>query len=164
VTKKIVSPEPKPSPAPRPEVAESKPDETSLPSESATEEAEEISVYRPKAKRDPFKSFVTTTTAVQTETQKAQKIKTPLQRYSLDQLKVVGIIGGANMRKALVEDDVGKGYVVVVGDAVGSEGGEITAIKEDRIIIQSTYRDVLGKKKVRRITKKLYISEEGENP
>jgi Tfp pilus assembly protein PilP len=87
-----------------------------------------------------------------------------LQRYSLDQLKVVGIIAGGNVRKALLEDDVGKGYVVAVGDAVGSEGGEITAIEKDRIIIESTYRDVLGKKKVRRITKKLYIAEEGENP
>jgi len=92
------------------------------------------------------------------------RIKTPLQRYSLDQLKVVGIIGGGNVRKALLEDDVGKGYVVAVGEAVGSEGGEITAIQKDRIIIESTYRDVFGNKKVRRITKKLYIAEEGENP
>ena len=59
---------------------------------------------------------------------------------------------------------MGKGYVVSPGDAVGSEGGTITSIRKDRIIIESTYSDVLGNKKVRRITKKLYVSEEGENP
>jgi Tfp pilus assembly protein PilP len=135
----------------------------SLPLQPA-EEGQQISVYRPKAKRDPFKSFVTTRTAVSARKDDTPKIKTPLQRYSLDQLKVVGIIGGGNVRKALLEDDVGKGYVVAVGDPVGSEGGEITAIAKDRIIIESTYHDVLGNKKVRRITKKLYTAEEGENP
>ncbi|MGW8321798.1 MAG: pilus assembly protein PilP, partial [Thermodesulfobacteriota bacterium] len=128
------------------------------------EEKPEDSVYRPKSERDPFKSFVTTRTAVASHTTKPPRVKTPLQRYSLDQLKVVGIIGGEQMRKALLEDDVGKGYVVTTGDAVGSEGGKITSIQQDRIIIESTYTDVLGNKKVRRITKKLYVSEEGENP
>jgi Tfp pilus assembly protein PilP len=150
-----------PAPA-EPEVVEPEGAE-SLPLQPA-EEAQPISVYRPKAKRDPFKSFVTTRAPVSDSKEAAPRIKTPLQRYSLDQLKVVGIIGGGNVRKALLEDDVGKGYVVSVGEAVGSEGGEITVIQKDRIIIESTYRDVFGNKKVRRITKKLYIAEEGENP
>jgi Tfp pilus assembly protein PilP len=165
-TKKVV-PAPPPKPAPQEaEVAEAEPKEAeSLPLKlEPSEEAQQDTALRPRAKRDPFKSFVTTRTAVSARKEDAPKIKTPLQRYSLDQLKVVGIIGGGNVRKALLEDDVGKGYVVAVGDAVGSEGGEISAIKKDRIIIESTYRDVLGNKKVRRITKKLYIAEEGENP
>ena len=134
-----------------------------LPPESPEEKPED-SVYRPKSERDPFKSLVTTRTKATVRTDKAPRIKTPLQRYSLDQLKVVGIIAGGKMRKALLEDDVGKGYVVSPGDAVGSEGGKIASIQKDRIIIESTYRDVLGNEKVRRITKKLYVSEEGENP
>lgn len=162
VTKKVI-PVPQPMPAPaEPEVVEPEGAE-SLPLQPA-EEAQQIPVYRPKAKRDPFKSFVTTRTAVSARKDETPRIKTPLQRYSLDQLKVVGIIAGGNVRKALLEDDVGKGYVVAVGEAVGSEGGEITAIQNDRIIIESTYHDVFGNKKVRRITKKLYIAEEGENP
>jgi type IV pilus assembly protein PilP len=124
----------------------------------------EDSVFRPKSERDPFKSFVTTRTKATVRTGNTPRIKTPLQRYSLDQLKVVGIIAGGKMRKALLEDDVGKGYVVSPGDAVGREGGKIASIQKDCIIIESTYRDVLGNQKVRRITKKLYVSEEGENP
>lgn len=164
VTKKVVpAPEQVPVP-PEPKATEpgSESAET-LPLEPP-EEKQEASVYRPKSDRDPFKSFVTTRMEATVRTQKAPRIKTPLQRYSLDQLKVVGIIAGGTMRKALLQDDVGKGYVVSAGDAVGSEGGIITSIQEDRIIIESTYRDVLGKEKVRRITKKLYVSEEGENP
>ena len=162
VTKKVVPPT-KPVPAPaKPEVAEPEtPESLSL---QSPEEGQPISVYRPKAIRDPFKSFVTTRTEVPDSREETPKYKTPLQRYSLDQLKVVGIIAGRRMRKALLEDDVGKGYVVSVGDAIGSEGGKITAIRDDRILIESTYRDGLGNKKVRRITKKLYISEEGDNP
>ena len=164
VTKKVVSaPEQVPVP-PEPKATEpgSEPAET-LPLEPP-EEKQEVSVYRPKSDRDPFKSFVSTRMETVARTQKTPRIKTPLQRYSLDQLKVVGIIAGGTMRKALLEDDGGKGYVVSAGEAVGSEGGKITSIQKDRIIIESTYRDVLGKEKVRRITKKLYVSEEGENP
>ena len=165
VTKKVVSaPEQVPVP-PEPKATEpagSEPAET-LPLEPP-EEKQEVSVYRPKSDRDPFKSFVSTRMETVARTQKTPRIKTPLQRYSLDQLKVVGIIDGGRLSKALLEDDVGKGYVVSAGEAVGSEGGKITSIQKDRIIIESTYRDVLGKEKVRRITKKLYVSEEGENP
>jgi Tfp pilus assembly protein PilP len=164
VTKKVVSaPEQVPVP-PEPKATEpvSEPAGT-LPPEPPEVKPED-SVYRPKSDRDPFKSFVTTRTETIARTQKAPRIKTPLQRYSLDQLKVVGIIAGGAVNKALLEDDVGKGYVVSTGDAVGSEGGKITSIRKDRIIIESTYRDVLGNDKVRRITKKLYVSEEGENP
>jgi Tfp pilus assembly protein PilP len=164
VTKKVISaPEQVPVP-PEPKATEpgSEPAET-LPLEPP-EEKQEVSVYRPKSDRDPFKSFVSTRMETVARTQKTPRIKTPLQRYSLDQLKVVGIIAGGTMSKALLEDDGGKGYVVSAGEAVGSEGGKITSIQKDRIIIESTYRDVLGKEKVRRITKKLYVSEEGENP
>lgn len=172
VTKKVVPAEPA---VPSPQQAATAPpkaepgeatfgEEVSPPQEAAAEQEQQAAGYRPKAERDPFKSFVTTRAPVQAPSEKPAQIKTPLQRYSLDQLKVVGIIAGGNVRKALLEDDVGKGYVVAVGDAVGSEGGEITAIRDDRIVIQSTYSDVLGNKKVRRITKKLYTSEEGENP
>ncbi len=164
VTKKVIVP-PKQAPTPaEPKAAEpeSKPEET--PPAESTPAGPEIPEFLPLSDRDPFKSFVTTRTAVAATTSKTPKIKTPLERYSLDQLKVVGVIAGGPMRKALLEDDVGKGYVVSPGDAVGREGGRITSIQKDRIIIESTYRDVLGNQKVRRITKKLYVSEEGENP
>jgi type IV pilus assembly protein PilP len=164
VTKTGLSPtEPAPAPVP---AATDLPEAraTGTPAAEAPKESDEAAGYRPQAQRDPFQSFVATRAPVAVSSAQTPDIKTPLQRYSLDQLKVVGIISGGQIRKALLEDDVGKGYVVSAGDAVGSEGGRITAIQKDRIIIESTYRDVLGNQKLRQVTKKLYVSEEGENP
>ena len=127
------------------------------------EPLESIPGLRPKTTRDPFRSFIEIKTHV-APTKKTRKLLTPLQRYSLDQLKVVGIVEGTNIRKALLEDDVGKGYVVGRGEAVGSQGGKIAAIKSDRIIIEETYQDALGKKKVRRITKRLFSADKGGMP
>jgi Tfp pilus assembly protein PilP len=167
VSKKVVSPPEKAPTPPAPTAEQDEEAETAEPMPlEPPQEPEETTVFRPKSDRDPFKSFVTARTSLPApaRSEKAPRIKTPLQRYSLDQLKVVGIIAGGNMRKALLEDDVGKGYVVSKGDAVGREGGKITSIQKDRIIIESTYRDVLGNQKVRQVTKRLYVSEEGENP
>lgn len=117
---------------------------------------------RARLKRDPFKSFVETRAPVLAE--RSSKVLTPLQRYKLEQLKVVGIVMGAETNKALLEDDVGKGYVVTVGDLVGDQEGKITAIEKDRLVIEESYRDLMGEPKVRRIVKRLYAAEEGENP
>jgi Tfp pilus assembly protein PilP len=113
-------------------------------------------------RRDPFRSFIEVK-ETETGARKAPaRPLTPLQKYSLDQLKVVGVIDGATVRKALIEDDAGKGYVVGVGDAVGNQGGRIVAIRPDRIVIQETLTDPLGEEKVRHVTKKLYaVKEEG---
>lgn len=112
----------------------------------------------PRSKRDPFESFI----EIKTEASSARrpaKVLTPLQRYSLDQLKVVGILEGDHLRKALIEDDVGKGFVVSRGEAIGNQDGTIVAVKPDRIVIEEAYQDALGNRKVRRITKKLYSAE-----
>jgi len=120
---------------------------------------EPVSAQSPRSKRDPFRSFIEIKTHVQ-PVKKVSKIRTPLERYSLDQLKVVGILKGPNLRRALVEDDVGKGYVVNRGDAIGNKSGRIAVIKSDRIIIEEAYQDALGKRKVRKITKRLYSADE----
>jgi Tfp pilus assembly protein PilP len=142
-----------------PAPAETAPAPAEAESESKTEEAEP---EHARLKRDPFKSFVEARGPVLTD--KSSKVLTPLQRYKLEQLKVVGIVMGAETNKALLEDDVGKGYVVTVGDLVGDQEGKITAIEKDRLVIEESYRDVMGELKVRRIVKRLYAAEEGENP
>jgi type IV pilus assembly protein PilP len=116
----------------------------------------------PEKRRDPFRSFIEVK-ETETAARKTPMLPlTPLQKYSLDQLKVVGVIDGTTVRKALIEDDAGKGYVVGVGDAVGNQGGRIVAIRPDQIVIQETLTDPLGEEKVRLVTKKLYaVKEEG---
>jgi len=108
-------------------------------------------------KRDPFRSFIEVRDPTAVAVRKAPtRPLTPLERYSLDQLSLVGVVGGGSMQKALLEDDVGKGYVVGVGAAVGNQGGRIVSIQPDRIVIQETTTDPLGEERVRNITKRLY--------
>ena len=125
--------------------------------------AESPDDYEVRAKRDPFQSFIAVKKEVVRIREPARMILTPLQRYSLDQLKVVGVLHGGMLRKALLEDDVGKGYVVSVGDVVGNQGGKIVSIKSDRIIIEESFGDALGRSKVRQITKKLFPTQEKAN-
>jgi len=54
--------------------------------------------------------------------------------------------------------------VVTAGDLVGDQEWKITAIEKDRIVVEESYRDVLGEPKSRRTVKRLYSAEEGENP
>lgn len=166
VKQKIVHTKKTPAPTPEASVQKvevpepEKPD--LLPLEAPAPEETTPSV-RSKTKRDPFRSFIEIKTRV-SPVRKPRKIMTPLQRYSLDQLKVVGIVQGFKVHLALLEDDVGKGYTVSIGEAVGNQGGKIAAIQPDRIIIKETYQDALGKKKVRSITKRLFSAEESQRP
>jgi len=126
------------------------------------EKEEPSLVFRIKSTRNPFKSFIQVKAHVPAGEPK--KFLTPLQRYGLEQLKVVGILWSGRTSKALLEDDAGKGYVVSTGDAVGNRGGKVAAIKKDHIIIQEPSTDALGNSVANRIHKKLYPAEGGVNP
>lgn len=104
--------------------------------------------YVPEGKRDPFKPFIS-----QQPVAKARELPlTPLQRYDISQLKVVGIMWGEKGRYALIEDAEGKGYVVYPGTLVGKNGGKVVKILQDEVIIEERYTDVFGE------TKTHYIS------
>jgi len=111
------------------------------------------------ATRDPFRSFIEVKPKAGPE-EKSNQALTPLQRYSLDQLKLVGVVDATNGRKGLIEDDAGKGYTIGIGDLVGNQGGQIISIEADRILVEETYQDALGTTKARRITKKLNPTDE----
>jgi type IV pilus assembly protein PilP len=144
-----------------PAVAQEAPPQETAPIEQVPEPPQ-TPTDRIQLKRDPFKSFVEIRTVA--VARKSTKVQSPLQQYKLEQLKVVGILLGGEVTKALLEDDVGKGYVVRVGDLVGDQEGKIVAIEKDKIVVEESYRDVLGEPKVRRSVKRLYSAEEGENP
>ena len=67
--------------------------------------------------------------------------RTPLQRYDLDSLKLVGVLWGQLGNKALIQAPDGKGYTVTVNTLVGSRGGVIKEIQADRLIVEESRRD-----------------------
>jgi len=122
------------------------PTPTATPEEASTEEYN----YNPIGKRDPFRSFLADELAPDT-----RKVVTPLQRYDLDQLRIIGIIWGISSPRAMVTSPDGKGYVVQKGTLIGKNWGKVSRITQDEVIISEEYRDFEGKLIVTEVPLKL---------
>jgi Tfp pilus assembly protein PilP len=91
--------------------------------------------------RDPFRPM-TLRTKVQA---RVRENLSPLERFDLSQLKLVGIIWDIKEPRALVEDSTGLGYVVKVGTPIGNNDGKIKTIRRGEIVIEEIYPDAYGK-------------------
>jgi type IV pilus assembly protein PilP len=114
--------------------------------------------YNPVGKRDPFKPFIALGPR---KTVRKKAPLTPLQRYDVSELKLVGILKGPGGYRALVEDAGGKGFVIGKGTLIGPGDGRVKEIHENRVIIEETYRDIFGQTKRREISMPLRKPEEG---
>jgi len=96
-------------------------------------------VYSPINKRDPFRSFIidpgknnpgepTAETAVCTE---------PLCKVDIDELAVVAVVSGDANPLAMVEDRTGVGHIVRRNSRMGKQGGKVTQILRDCIVVTS---------------------------
>ncbi len=121
--------------------------------------------YDPKGKIDPFKPFVRLElpppTAKKGPEKKLTGPLTPLQRVALDKVRVTGIAGSSSRRIAMVEDGGGKGYMVYVGTLIGTNGGRVSQILPDRVIVEEKADGSKGKERYHRVALKLH-KEEGE--
>lgn len=132
------SPPPPPPPAPPPSL----PDPASLPPSAAEEELEAPEVaysYTPVGKRDPFKSIFEDLAPPSDKLQE-------LQKFQLDQLKIVAIITGRATPYAMVEDPSGKGHTLTRGKLIGKNFGRVAAINPECVVVKEEYRDYTGRK------------------
>jgi len=111
--------------------------------------------YNPAGRRDPFRPF---TLDIRPE---ARTQLTPLQRYELGQLSVVGTVWELSPPRAMVEDSVGMGYIVTVGTPIGRNGGVVTAIEPQRVLVEERVLDFYGKEQINRIV--METPKEGTN-
>jgi type IV pilus assembly protein PilP len=86
------------------------------------------------ANRDPFRSFLSTF-AVQVTMNKSQH-KIVLDKFALDELKLIAIITGELPAKAMFVDPSGKGVTVSRGDHVSKVDAVITRIAPDRVFFR----------------------------
>jgi type IV pilus assembly protein PilP len=123
-----------------------------------------VLVYDPTGLRDPFEPFI----KIEEKKPRAPKAfvaKTPLQRYAMEELKLVAIIWGEGLHaRALVEDPQGKGYVVTTGTHVGDRGGKVVRIQPDRVVVEERFTDLLGEEKVNVANMTLHRAESGVKP
>lgn len=105
-----------------------------------TENKDAVYSYHAQGRRDPFKSLLYGIK------EKKKAGLTPLQQRSLSELRVIGIVWGANGYIAMIETPDGKGFVVKEGTLIGTEGGLVKKITNNSVIIDETYVDYYGKK------------------
>lgn len=101
--------------------------------------AQEGYVYNPIGKRDPFRSFLSFGSRAEDTAP-----RTPLQKYEIDQYRLVGIVWGINRARALVEDPEGVGHVMEMGTYVGRNWGKVTQISDNEVVVTEEYKTIDG--------------------
>jgi type IV pilus assembly protein PilP len=66
------------------------------------------------------------------------------KKIGLDQLKLVAIIRASTGSRALVEDTVGKGYIIKNGTYIGLNSGMVTQINPNSVVIEEELENLKG--------------------
>jgi type IV pilus assembly protein PilP len=105
-------------------------------------------IYDPTKRINPFTPlFGRKKSDIDSDNSKKRKKRipqTPLERIGLDQLKLVAIIRASTGNRALVEDTVGKGYIIKNGTYIGLNSGMVTQISADSVIVEEELENLKG--------------------
>jgi len=102
----------------------------------------------PQIKRDPFRPM-----SLRTKSNARPRANlSPLERFELGQLKVVGVVWDIKEPRAMIEDSAGLGYSVKVGTPIGSNEGIVKAIHRNGVVVEEWYEDFNGTRKKRDIS------------
>ncbi|HET6983784.1 MAG TPA: pilus assembly protein PilP [Myxococcaceae bacterium] len=107
-------------------------------------------VYNPIGKRDPFRS-PDAEPATQAALASASCTE-PLCRFDVDQLTLVAVVSGDANPLAMVQDPAGRGYFVRRNTRVGRQGGKVTQIMSDAVVITEYFTTPDGKTTANPIT------------
>ena len=113
--------------------------------------------YNPSGRRDPFAAIVK-----EARTDEENHSTPPLQRLSLTELNLIGIVWGGFGYSAMVQAPDGKGYTVRQGTRIGPNSGIVSSITENAIVVHERFTDVFGNKQVREYVKLLHAKEGSE--
>ena len=116
-------------------------------------------VYLPEGRRDPFQTIIREAGSSDAARKTDELNLPPLQRVSVAELTVIGIVWGGFGYMAMVQTPDGKGYAVQRGARIGSNNGVISAITEKAVIVEERFTDTYGKKQVREYAKPLHAKE-----
>src|SRR6187551_2770002 len=100
-------------------------------------------VYNPIGKRDPFRSPEAEPAAQAALTSTA--CTEPLCRFDVDQLTLVAVVSGDANPLAMVQDPAGRGYFVRRNTRVGRQGGKVTQIMSDAVVVTEYFTTPDGK-------------------
>ena len=104
-----------------------------------SESPESTYVYTPGG-RDPFESLLD----IRKPVTKTTEPQTPLQKFDLQQLRLVGVITGLGSPKAMIVAPDGKSYVLGVGTKVGKNNGVVVEIDKKQVVVKESFYDFTG--------------------
>lgn len=126
--------------------------------EKETPETEEF-VYKWEGRPDPFMPFLTEKT-VKAEIEAEEKELTGLQRYEAGQLTLVAIVFANDIPSAMVQDSIGKGYMIKEGSKIG-KSGVVESITANKVLIKDERISPFNNKKTYK-TIQMVLRKEGE--
>jgi Tfp pilus assembly protein PilP len=97
-------------------------------------------------RRDPFRPFT-----LDLRPKDQDEPLTPLQTYELRQLTVAAVMYDMSPPLAMLEDEVGMGFIVSPGTLIGRAHGVVTAIEAGRVIVEEKVLDFYGREQVNRV-------------
>ena len=101
--------------------------------------------YSPVGKRDPFKSYIAT--MLQDPNREKKRPKSPTEEYEIGQYQLTGLLSGTSQPRAVLQDPSGKGHIVKIGTRLGRNGGRITRISSNEIMVVEEFRAPTGERK-----------------
>ncbi len=129
---------------------------TSTATATVVETAQPAYTYNAAGRRDPFAPIISK------EEKKAKAgDRPPLERYSLSEFKLTGIIWQGFGYNALIEGPDGKGYVVRVGTIMGQNRGVVKKITQEKMIIEEKFKNFSGGTERKEIVIELRKKQEG---
>jgi type IV pilus assembly protein PilP len=117
-------------------------------------------VYNPIGKRDPFRS--PDLDLARASSVSNQACNDPLCKFDLDQLTLVAVVSGDTDPVAMVQDPQGRGYIVHRNTRIGRQGGKVTQILRDSVIVTEYFVAPDGKSSANQLT--LAIKADREAP
>jgi hypothetical protein len=96
--------------------------------------------------RDPFRPFT-----FDLRPAEPNEPLTPLQTYDLRQLTVAAVMWDFNPPLAMLEDELGMGFIVSPGTLIGRQGGVVTGIQPGRVLVDEKMVDFYGHEQVNRV-------------
>ena len=94
-------------------------------------------IYDPKNRKDPFKPYVEVDPVEQGE---LQGPLLPLQRFDLDEIRLVGIIWDVKKAQAMFLDPTNTVHIIGKNERIGRSNGYIAVIREGEVVVVEATR------------------------
>ena len=121
----------------------------------ATAPADDEAAYVSLGRRDPFRPPRVNQMLM------GGAERTPLQRYELGQLRLVAVIYDMQDPRAVVEDEVGLGYIIRVGTKIGVNDGIVRGIERGRVLVEEESVDFFGERRASEVVLEMASGERG---